>query len=287
MKISIVTINRNDATGLEKTIRSVVAQDYNNIEYLVIDGASTDNSVDIIRKYETRLALWISEPDKGIYDAMNKGSRKATGDYCLYLNSGDTLVNNHIISYVAKKITASPDTDIFSCDMLYTLKGNTLKKIASPNSVTFDWYINSALLHPVTFIRTSLVKKHPYKTDYKIVSDWIFFFEALFYEKATYQHIHKNCTLFDMNGISTLQDDKRQIELKKYLQSVLPDFAIEALTYKNNIDEKFRNSKISMPSSLYGIQRAIFVLLKGIDKCLLRTISLMVDNLRFLLRNKR
>lgn len=91
MKISIITINFNNKDGIEKTISSVVAQTYKDIQYIIIDGDSTDGSVEVIKKYHEDIDYWISEPDKGIYDAMNKGILKATGDYVLFLNSGDYL----------------------------------------------------------------------------------------------------------------------------------------------------------------------------------------------------
>ena len=91
MTISIITINYNNSTGLRKTIQSVIAQTYNNIEYIVIDGGSTDDSKSIIEEYEKDIDFWVSEPDGGIYPAMNKGTSHAHGDYCIYMNSGDTF----------------------------------------------------------------------------------------------------------------------------------------------------------------------------------------------------
>ncbi len=89
MKLSIITINKNNAYGLRKTIQSVINQTYSNIEYIIIDGASTDGSIDVIKKFEDKIDWWASEPDTGIYNAMNKGIKIATGDYCQFLNSGD------------------------------------------------------------------------------------------------------------------------------------------------------------------------------------------------------
>ena len=101
LKISIITINYNNKSGLEKTIESVLQQTYDNIEYLVIDGNSTDGSKDVIKKYKHRISYWVSEPDSGIYNAMNKGGTKATGDYLLFLNSGDVLLTIALNRYHA------------------------------------------------------------------------------------------------------------------------------------------------------------------------------------------
>src|SRR5512145_3080868 len=90
-RISIITVNLNNSIGLERTISSVVNQNFCDFEYIIIDGARTEGRLNVIKRYNERLKFWISEPDKGIYDAMNKGLLKATGDYLLFLNSGDFL----------------------------------------------------------------------------------------------------------------------------------------------------------------------------------------------------
>lgn len=98
MQLSIITINRNNAAGLRRTIESVVSQTaFNQIEYIVIDGASTDGSKEVIMEFADKLTYWISEPDTGIYNAMNKGIKVATGEYCQFLNSGDWLAENKVI----------------------------------------------------------------------------------------------------------------------------------------------------------------------------------------------
>ena len=100
MKLSIITINLNNADGLYRTINSVINQTYKNIEYIIIDGGSSDNSCDVIKKFEEHLTYWISENDNGIYEAMNKGIIKSTGDYIYILNSGDILYSNNTIKNV-------------------------------------------------------------------------------------------------------------------------------------------------------------------------------------------
>ena len=99
-KLSIITVNRNNAGGLKKTIDSVTAQTYTGFEFIIIDGASEDDSPRIIREHAGRLSYWISEPDNGTYDAMNKGIRAATGEYCLFLNSGDFLIHPGVLEEI-------------------------------------------------------------------------------------------------------------------------------------------------------------------------------------------
>ena len=109
--LTIITINLNNSIGLRKTIESVISQTYNDFEYLIIDGGSIDGSVDVIKEYADRISYWFSEPDKGIYNAMNKGILKAKGQYLQFLNSGDYLVNKNVIENVFHEL---PD-----CDLLY------------------------------------------------------------------------------------------------------------------------------------------------------------------------
>lgn len=202
MKISIITINWNNATGLEKTIKSVVEQTYKNIEYIVIDGASTDNSVEIIKKYETSLSYWVSEPDNGIYNAMNKGTQKATGDYCLFLNSGDKLIEPNIIKTITDKYQFTKD--IISCDLL-SCRDNIINYKSAPenNYISLDFVTTNPIPHPSTFIRTNLIKKYPYDETLKIAGDFVFFFDMLVIKRTTYQHINKALSIFYKDGISS------------------------------------------------------------------------------------
>ena len=114
MKLSIITINFNDREGLDKTIQSVINQAYKEFEYIVIDGASTDGSVDVIKKYADKLTHWVSEPDSGIYNAMNKGTQMASGEYCLYLNSGDFLAEDDVLERLFEN---DFNEDIVSCGL--------------------------------------------------------------------------------------------------------------------------------------------------------------------------
>ncbi len=166
-KISIITIVFNDESNIEKTIQSVISQDYDNIEYIIIDGKSYDNTVKLIKKYDSQIFKWISEEDKGIYDAMNKGIDLSSGEYIIYMNSGDSFYNTSVISNIFIKNKLSHERDIvfgdtravFS-DYSRVIKGKYPDNL---NPMSFN--------HQSVFVKTALLKKNKFNTVYKICSD--------------------------------------------------------------------------------------------------------------------
>ena len=265
MKISIVTINWNDVKGLDKTIQSVVQQSCPDIEYIVIDGGSTDGSVELIKKNSSFIHYWVSEKDGGIYDAMNKGTAQVTGDYCLYLNSGDFLYHKDVIAWFVEAASKSEEVDIFSCDILCTKNERHYNKVSSPNEITLEWYLTSAIFHPVTFIRTELVKNMPYRTDYKIISDWIFFFNQLILNNAKYKHLPFVSTIFDLNGVSATQKDSAVAERSRFLPTVLPQFVVDEF-FNENVDNQMKIAKSVMNRSSYSLYRSLYRLVHLWDR---------------------
>jgi len=235
MTLSIITINRNNASGLEKTMKSVLAQTCTAFEYVVVDGASTDASVEVIKSFSDSFGdrlKWISEPDKGIYNAMNKGIGMATGDYVQILNSGDSLVSDTVVErmFRALEITAFPS--ILYGNMLKDMPGGRVLKDRSfaGNEITFLGFYNGTFNHSPVYIRRSLFDKYGlYDESLKIVSDWKWYLEAIILgeEKPVYTDI--DITLFDMNGISEtnigLRDKEKSEELQKMIPaSILSDY---------------------------------------------------------------
>jgi glycosyltransferase involved in cell wall biosynthesis len=202
IKLSIITINLNNAIGLEKTILSVINQTYNNFEYIVVDGASIDQSNEIIKKYANQLTYWISEKDSGIYNAMNKGIKIAKGEYCLFLNSGDTLISNNILNTVFPDIF---DEDIVSGSVLM-VKQNQKKilKNIHTSDFTFCDLFESSLNHQASFIKRSLFEKYGfYDESFRIVSDWLFTVKVLGLSGATYKFIDIVIAEMDPDGVSS------------------------------------------------------------------------------------
>lgn len=214
-KLSIITINYNNLLGLQKTVESVTSQTWQDFEYLIIDGGSTDESAAYIESQNQHIDYWVSEPDKGIYNAMNKGIAKATGEYLLFLNSGDHLYCEDVLE---KNKHTLLDFDLITFD-LNIIGENTEKHIVFPRQIKFlDLYVSSyySLLHPVTFIKKELFNTVGfYDEKYKIISDWKFFMLALFKFNCSYKKIDSILTTFYLGGISS--GSINQIERDKFL----------------------------------------------------------------------
>jgi glycosyltransferase involved in cell wall biosynthesis len=222
-KISIITINFNNLPGLKKTVESVVNQTWKEFEYIVIDGGSTDGSVAFIESKVGSIDYWVSEPDNGIYNAMNKGIAKASGEYLLFLNSGDDLAGlkalekNHI--HLEEKEIIYFDINVQGNGILYVKK--------CPELMSFSYLYQETLPHQSTFIRKSLFEKIGYYDEnIKIVSDWKFFIIALIKHNATYKHINAVFSTFYLDGISSLEDyskDRNQV-LNEYFSEYVSDY---------------------------------------------------------------
>jgi glycosyltransferase involved in cell wall biosynthesis len=200
--LSIITINFNNKAGLIRTLRSVKSQTFRDFEYIVIDGNSTDGSQQAMQDYDGIIQYQVSEPDEGIYHAMNKGIRLAQGDYCLFLNSGDWLVEPDTLKNL---FSAAPCTDIVSGDIyFYDNQKNEIKwHVPSPDQVTAKSLFLGSLPHQATLIRRSLFDRIGlYNEQLKIVSDWLFFIEALLIHHCTYHHHRAPVAYFSMDGIS-------------------------------------------------------------------------------------
>ncbi len=200
-KLSIISVNYNNAAGLQKTIESVVAQTFRNFEFIIIDGNSTDTSVDIIKRYADHLNYWISEPDKGTYHAMNKGIKIAKGEYCYFLNSGDYLFDSTVIERI---FAEKADADIISGNVLKMRPNNKFRRVSSPETISLHKLCIHSLPHQATLIKRSLFDEIGYYNEsYKIVSDWEFFLKALSLHDKSYQHIDVDFSFFKLDGISS------------------------------------------------------------------------------------
>lgn len=235
MKLSIITINFNDHEGLDKTIQSVINQTYKDFEYIVIDGASTDGSVDVIKKYADRLTHWVSEPDTGIYNAMNKGTRLAQGEYCLYLNSGDFLATENVLDELFEN---SFSEDIVSCTCLNFDEHNKILEIP-PKQLSLFTFVGGSLPHPTSLIKRDLINRlGGYNESFRIISDWCFFLDAAIVYNCSYKTCDIVLAYFNRWGISTTSSKLEQKEAEEYLKMRFPRVMNDYVVFR---DEAFYN----------------------------------------------
>ena len=229
MKLSVITINYNNCDGLRKTIESVVNQTCYDFEYIIIDGGSTDGSVDVIKEYADKIGYWVSEADNGCYHAMNKGIKVATGEYVIFMNSGDYFYSNEII---ADFVASNPTEDVLCGDMFLSLGCVNVV----PEKLTFRYFFEGNLPHQACFIKTAVQKQYPYNEDLKIVSDWEFFLKTLILNNGSYRKINKIISFFDFNGISSSNQELHQKERKFIILNLFPDRILEDYRQNNTLD---------------------------------------------------
>ena len=227
MQLSLITINRNNAAGLEKTLRSVASQTFKEFEYIVIDGASTDGSVDVIKKYESQFAQlrWVSEPDAGIYNAMNKGIRMATGDYIQILNSADCLAAPDVTERMLAALEKADNPSILYGNMVKCFPDGRkiVDKCFAGQEITMLGMFTGTLNHDPAYIRRDLFEKYGYYDEsLKIVSDWKWYLQAIILGSEKPQYVDIDVTLFDMTGISETNKDLDKEERKKVLEQLFP-----------------------------------------------------------------
>jgi glycosyltransferase involved in cell wall biosynthesis len=213
MKLSVITINRNNREGLAQTVESVLAQSWSEFEYIVIDGGSTDGSAEYLSGVSINLAYWVSEKDRGIYHSMNKGIEKATGDYLLFLNSGDYLAGNQILEKVQSQLNGE---GIIYGDLILVNRDGMLETKEYPDHLTLSFVWEQSLPHPASFIRRDLFKRlGKYNEKVRITADWQFFMLALFSLGTDYKHFKQKITVFNLNGICNHPDNLKRIGKEK------------------------------------------------------------------------
>ena len=199
--ISIITVVYNGEKYLNQTIESVINQTYKNIEYIIIDGGSTDGTIEIIKKYEKNINYWISEPDKGLYDAMNKGIQIANGDLIGMINSDDWYELD-AVKTVVNTYLKNPTNTIFHADR-FDVYPNGDKRVYKFNTSKFKFkYISMTYSHPSMFISKKEYKKHLYNTSLRVYSDYQFTLEAFLKDPNEFVHINKPIVNFRLGGTS-------------------------------------------------------------------------------------
>lgn len=228
MKLSIITVNLNNRDGLQKTIDSVVSQTFKDFEWIVIDGGSTDGSKELLEQYADHFAYWVSEPDKGIYNAMNKGVRAAQGEYLQFLNSGDYLRETNTLD---KVFSDFPNGDIIYGNLTLLENGEEKENRRYPDKPSFyELYLRS-LPHPSTFIKTSLLKNCPYDERLRIAADWKFFLKMAL-DSIEFHHIEIFVSCFDLQGVSSTNTKLLQEERDVIAHEVIPSCILNDIKKK-------------------------------------------------------
>ena len=224
IKLSIITVNYNNCEGLKKTIDSVSKQTCNCFEHVIVDGGSSDGSAEFIHEYSSSQheydIFWMSETDKGIYNAMNKGIQRSHGNFLLFINSGDLIFGCDVVGKIVSCLDEA--IDVYSGALQY-VEGENVCLWEAPIIIDLDYCIKKGLTHPNTIINKRLFKKYGYyNEDNRIVSDWEFFLISCGLHKAVYQRLAFPVAVFFADGISTRNSHLLVKEKKRALRRLLP-----------------------------------------------------------------
>lgn len=246
MKVSIITINYNDAAGLQRTLDSVCQQIYTDYELIVVDGASIDGSVDVIRSIVKKLegikVKWVSEPDNGVYDAQNKGIEMAMGEYCLFLNGGDVFCDENVLERIwgnKERKARSKDADIIYGNERAVKDGVQVGYCKGVENPTFLDLYKSCMKHQATFIRRELFDKYgKYDATMKISADWDWFFRVIaFHDDVTLQYVDVDVADFEEGGISSgfaeLNEKENKNIRNRYMSKRLQEDYVVFAKYQN------------------------------------------------------
>ena len=206
VKVSIITVVFNGAKYIRSAIQSILSQDYDNIEYIVIDGGSIDGTVDIVKEYQDKISVFISEPDEGIYDAMNKGIALATGNVIGILNSDDFYIDEFVIEKVVKEFEEK-NVDSVYADLVYVEPKNLNKTVRyydsskfNPSKFSYGWMP----AHPTFFVKKDTYEKHGvFRTDLKIAADFDILIRFLLTHKISYSYMQEVLVKMRVGGVST------------------------------------------------------------------------------------
>lgn len=218
MKISVITVNFNNRNGLAHTLESSVslrAPAGGEKEIIIIDGGSTDGSVEEIRKHENEIAYWCSERDHGIFHAMNKGVARATGDYCIFMNSGDTFATPDVLEKIFSVTFPQPQPDVITGATYYCDPSAGTENLELPPqkiSLGYFFFGNNSLQHQSSFIKTSRLCEFPYDENLKITSDFKFWLQCLILNDGNYVSTDVPVAKFDTSGISSRPETQKVIE---------------------------------------------------------------------------
>lgn len=271
--ISVVTVCYNAVAVIEATILNIIGQTYSNIEYIIIDGGSADGTVDIIKRYEQKVSCWVSEPDKGIYDAMNKGIARSAGEWVHFLNAGDAYSNTHALEdYMGLFYERRVEADVLYGDVVCKFNfGNLLLK---PGSLSdFDSYF--PISHPATLVKGEVLRENTFDASYRISADYDLLYR-LYHKGCRFEYVPIPLVLFDaVAGISStnplllyrenvrVQGNQRKT---KYCSGVIMVkvrsfllFAIDMLLVNNSMRNDYKKKRLLRNKRFFDIDTSNFI----------------------------
>jgi len=260
MKLSIITVNLNNAVGLEKTIESVCNQTFTDFEYIIIDGGSNDESTNIINQYSDKISYCISEADKGIYHAMNKGIKQAYGEYCLFLNSGDYLFNDKTLEIV---FNSNVEADIIYGDRIEIKHNKEVGRKVYPDKLSFYHFYIDSLPHQATFIKSKLFSDIGYYNEkLEYASDWEFFLKAIVNSNCSYHHINQFISCFDRMGVSNKKDNYNKMNHER-MEILEINYSLFKDDYEAIQITKRKLKEIQSYSLFFFLKRIVYYFLKS------------------------
>ncbi len=238
---------------MRRTIESVVAQTCRDFEYIVIDGGSTDSSVEVIKEYDQSIDYWVSERDRGIYHAMNKGVAQAHGDYCIFMNSGDCFYGSDVLECVRGEFAA----DDFVVGKAVSQKDNTALFAPPVRDISLYYFYTGTLPHQSSFIKTDLLRQFPYDESLKIVSDWKFFVQTIILHDCSVKFIDEIVAKFDVDGVSTSNPHATWEEKMNVLTELFPSKVLKDCQYLK--DSECLTQQLTPKLRInYGVDRILF-----------------------------
>ncbi|RZK12549.1 MAG: glycosyltransferase [Flavobacterium sp.] len=224
-KLSVVTVNLNNAAGLRKTMQSVFSQTFSDREYIIIDGGSIDGSKEILKQYSDKLSYWVSEKDKGIYNAMNKGIIQSRAEYILFLNSGDYFVDREVLTNAVSIMKSNP-ADIYYGNIVIEHENGKLVSKKHPKVISLDFLENETINHQASLIRRSLFDDMGlYDLRYSMAADHAFYVKALL-KQTPFHHINQDMVFYQLDGISSKNFDRYKLQMNEICEHLLPGYKI-------------------------------------------------------------
>lgn len=241
-KISIITVCYNCAKTIERTIKSVLSQSYPLVEYIIVDGNSNDGTVDVIRKYEQSISFWLSEPDKGIYDAMNKGIDAATGELIGFINADDFYADG-AVEAIAKRYIET-NADVIYGDLTFVDDNGPQTDWKAQEDLK-DFYCGMLIPHPSTFCKAKLLKKYKMDVGYKIAGDYKLLLQ-LYHDKMKFVHVDKVVSFFYTGGISNCRIYRAAKETYAVSVSFVKNDLVLKEKYLDKIEKAYRGKILNM-----------------------------------------